>query len=219
MTIGIAIPTYVKHIKFLERLLDSIEMSTVLPDQVVISASEIKEKLPVKNKYSFQITVLSTDDYKNPAENTNIALNWLDTDIMTVIGGDDMVHPQRNEFLIEAFENPDIYAIAHNFKYGDDIDNTFLNKKYDKLDLFIDHIDTVVPNKIYPISSKGEVDFANAFVAFRRVIFDMFKYDESESAIYTEDSLFNRTLIENDYKISYIKNKLALYIKNPDREP
>jgi len=66
MTIGIAIPTYIGHIKFLERLLDSIEDSTVLPDQVVISASELKEKLFIKDKYSFNITVLSPEGYRKP---------------------------------------------------------------------------------------------------------------------------------------------------------
>jgi len=219
MTIGIAIPTYIGHIKFLERLLDSIEDSTVLPDQVVISASELKEKLFIKDKYSFNITVLSPEGYRNPAQNTNIALERLDTDIMTVIGGDDMVHPQRNEFILQAFENKKIDIVVHNHLQATEVDREFLSSHYDSVYLYIDYINTIVPNRIYPISNKQHFNYGNPFISFRRFIFDRFKYDESEEAVYIEDSLFNRALVNSGYKISYIKQRLVLYLKNPYRKP
>jgi hypothetical protein len=40
MTIGIAIPTYVGHIHLLDRLLDSIALSTVQPNEVAVSMSD-----------------------------------------------------------------------------------------------------------------------------------------------------------------------------------
>lgn len=219
MTIGIAIPTYKGHLPYLERLLDSISLSTVMPDKVVIAASET-ETVPVAGRmYPFCVELYFSLAKRNTAQNTNMALSMLDTDILSVIGGDDMVHPQRNEFILRAFENPTINIVVHNFLQSDKIDAEFLDSKYEAIELYPDYIDALFPNIIYPTNKNLHQDFANGFVSFRRGIFRKYKYDESPDSEYIEDSLFNRKLVEDGYKISYIKNKLALYLKNPIRKP
>lgn len=220
MTIGIAIPTYIGHVQYLERLLDSIAQSTILPKEVVVSISEVSEVPNIlKHKYPFVINGYISGTKQNVAQNTNIALDMLTTDILSVIGGDDMIHPQRNEFILRAFENKNIDVVVHNFLQSDHVDHDFLNSRYNNMDLYVDYIDTIFPNQIYPSSKIEHLDFANGFVSFRNEIFRKFKYNESPEAEYIEDSLYTRNLVESGYKISYIKQKLVLYLKNPYRKP
>jgi len=218
MTLGIAIPTYKEHLPFLDRLLWSIGKSTVLPDEVYISASEVEDySFYPENDYGLNLIINITKNKRNPAHNTNFALGNLTTDIYSVIGGDDMVHPQRNEFILRAFEDKSVQIIVHNFKQSLDIDMDFLNTPHKEITLMVDYIDTILPNCIYPTSAIEQPTFANAFISFRRYIFDKFQYDESVDAEFLEDSLYNRNLVMEGYKISYIKEKLALYLKNPIR--
>lgn len=217
MTIGIAIPTYIGHLHLLDRLLDSIAKSTVLPSQVCVSMSECGRE--ITKDYPFELIVLCTPLKQNVAQNTNQALNMLSTDIVSVIGGDDMTHPQRNEFILRAFENDKIDVVVHNFLQTEQVDQKFLDSRYGLMELYVNYIDTLFPNIPYPTSAIEHLDFANGFVSFRRGIFQRFKYDESPEAEYIEDSLFNRRLVESGYKISYIRQKLVLYLKNPYRKP
>lgn len=221
MTIGIAIPTYVGHIHLLERLIDSIAQSTVMPTEVAISMSEISE-IPTflgKKSYPFVVNCHVWGTKMNVAQNTNTALSMLTTDILSVIGGDDMMHPQRCDFLLRAFQNRQVDIVVHNFLQSDHVNEDFLKSRYDLMELYIDYIDTVFPNQIYPSNKKEHLDFANGFISFRSGIFERFKYDESPESEYIEDSLYTRALVEAGYGISYIKQKLVLYLKNPYRKP
>lgn len=217
MTIGIAIPTYWEHVEFLDRLLDSIARSTVQPSQVCVSMSEYGRE--INKDYPFDLIVLCTPLKRNVAQNTNRALSMLTTDIVSVIGGDDMVHPQRNEFLLRAFAHPKITAVVHNFHQDTVVNEAFLSSRYDLMELYVNYIDTLYPNIPYPTSAIEHLDFANGFISFRRELLSKYSYDESPEAEYIEDSLFNRKLVEDGYKISYIPQKLALYLKNPHRKP
>jgi len=216
MTIGIAIPTYIEHIKYLDRLLDSIEASTVKPDEVSICMSECDWK---GGEYSFKLLITQLNDRKNPAQNLNTAISCLSTDIVSIIGGDDMIHPQRNQFLLEVFKHPHIHVVVHNFEYGKNENDYALLKDYDEIILHIDCLDTVTDKQIFPICSSRDIQYANGFGTYRREIFEQYFFNESEAAEFKEDSFFNRNLVIDGYKITYIENKLALYIKNPNRKP
>jgi len=219
MSIGIAIPTYKGHIEFLPRLLDSIAESTVLPNEVSVSVSEVDDIPEVLLKeYPFILNVAINKNRRNPAQNTNTALRMLNTDILSIIGSDDMVHPQRNEFILKAFDNPKVNVVVHNILQSDVVDKDFFDIRYNDIDLLVDYIDTVTINSIHPISSMDDtIGFHNAMVSFKREIFDKFKYNENKSFIYIEDSLFTRELVKDGYHLSYIPHKLALYLKNPNR--
>jgi hypothetical protein len=214
MTLGVAIPTYIGHIHYLDRILDNIEASTVRPQEVSVSISECVYK--PKKKYAFKLILTHSKEVKSAAQNINTALGKLTTDIVSVIGCDDLMHPQRNEFILKAFENNNINIVVHNFLESLDVNEDFLNSRYEQMELEIDYIDTLFDNCLYPKNPTKDVDFGNGLIAFKREIFDLFQYDESEEARTIEDSLFNRKLVENGYKLSYIKQKLVLYLKNPN---
>jgi len=216
MTIGIAIPTYIGHIQYLERLLDSIAESTVLPKQVSISISETS--LFPTRQYPFDIILSQSEDRRNPAENTNIALSKLSTDIFSIIGGDDMVHPQRNEFILWAFKNKDTRAVVHNILQADEIDEEFLKYRYDKPNIFPRFLDTINSISLHPISSRDPyVGFHNAMISFRKDIFSLLQYNERDDLIYVEDSFFTRDLVRKGIFLTYIENRLAIYLKDTHR--
>lgn len=216
MTLGIAIPTYIEHIEYLDRLLDSIKASTVKPDEVSICMSEC---VWIGDRYPFKIITSQFNGRRNVAQNLNVAISMLTTDLISVIGGDDMVHPQRNEFLLEVFKEEDVDAVVHDFMYGEDEDDMFWLDDYDSVDLRVGIINSIKEGIPYPVCEGEDIKFANGFITCRRNIFERFKYDESEDAEFIEDSLFNMNLVLNGINISYIAQELALYIKNPNRPP
>lgn len=212
MTLGIAIPTYDKHISYLPNLLEKIKLSTLLPTQVSVSVSSSKN-IEFLEKYPFELIITTTEDYKNPSQNRNIAASKLSTDIISFIDGDDLPHPQRNEFIMNSFINYNSICILHNYENGSiDYDDFFLinYQNFNLLKEYINHVDDVT---IYPKNINKEVRMHNAHLSLTKEIFLKYKYDEDESVKYSEDSIYTRNLVENGYKICYLENKLSLYVK------
>lgn len=210
MTIGIAIPNYIKYAHLMTRLLDNISKQTILPKCVSVAMSECSWQ--PEREYPFDVVVDCTDQVRGLAKNSNIALSKLDTDIMTIMHGDDLMHPQRNEYLLWAFRNVDVDVVAHNFKYSADPDDELLRKTFKWFSLKHDYINTIVHNKIYPVPEKDNVDFLNGHLTFRRKIFGKFQYDESDPWFLDCDSEFTRRLVQNGIYLSYIPHPLILYM-------
>ena len=98
-TIGVAIPCYKYHIPKLTRCLDSIEAQTVKPNKVVVVCSS-SEQYDIPNyNYSFPLDIVVRPDRRNAAQNRNQAASLLDTDLISFFDGDDIMHPQRIEFV------------------------------------------------------------------------------------------------------------------------
>lgn len=211
MTIGIAIPTYKNHINNIENLLDIISKSTILPKQVSISISSINQYV-FNKKYPFELISSVTNETKNPSQNRNTAASKLQTDIISFIDGDDLPHPQRNEFLLEGFKIGS-ECIVHDYIKNSILNNNFFNIKYDNPNLFQKYIDTVYYDTIYPRNSLTHLDYHCAHISITKKLFDNFKFDERESIKFQEDSYYCRTLVENNHFICYLNNKLSQYIK------
>ena len=210
MTIGIAIPNIGAYKHLLTRLLDNISRQTVLPDMVSIAMSE--GQWSPERDYPFEVIVDCTDNVRGLAQNCNIALSGLDTDIMTIMHGDDLMHPQRNEYLLWAFKDNTVDVVAHGFKYSDDNGDELMRRAFTWTQLKHDYINTIVHNRLYPVNENDtEVEFLNGHLSFRRRIFNKFKYDESPSWFYDCDSEYTRRLVTNGIYISYIPHPLVLY--------
>ena len=214
MTLGLAIPATKNYIGYLEKLLENISTQTVLPDEVSISISEI-EKYQPKNDYGLNLIITCHSTPKNGAENRNIASEKLSTDIISFIDCDDLMHPQRIEYIKNSF-NEGIDALVHNFEMSHNrdwkkIENTledFLNIKYNTCDLEKNVIDSIVSESLFPNSKNKKYVYHNAHLSITNEINKKFKYDTNHIF---PDSLYNRTLVENGYKISFISNKLSYY--------
>lgn len=210
MTLGIAIPTYSGHLYNLHILLDQIAKSTILPIQVSVSISSLNEDLNFPD-YPFELIITKSKDFRNTSQNCNIAASKLTTDIISFFGGDDLPHVKRNEYIIESFKNG-CNVVVHNYLNKDKSAKEFTDD-IGEMELYVDFIDKCTSEVLYPISElEKDIVYANGPISISKEIFNKFKYDETEDFFKKEDAIYNTNLVKNGYKISYIKNKLMLYI-------
>lgn len=213
MKIGVAIPTYIKHLNKLETLLDSIQKSTVLPDEVSVSCSSYYDsKCNIDfDRYPFKINIYFHMESKSASMNRNFAASMLNTDIISFMDSDDIIHPQRSEFILKSFSDNNCSALVHNYKFTNYIDDEFINQRYDDIDYKHEYVNTI--GDVYPINNILHLPYANGHLSVLKSVFDRHKYDESEAVKYREDSEYCNRLVKNGIKISYILNPLSLYIK------
>jgi glycosyltransferase involved in cell wall biosynthesis len=124
MRIGVAIPCFIKHISHCYELLDSINAQTRLPDQVVVSCSSSRPEDFVQKEYKFPLLVIITEERKNAGQNRNIAADKLDTDVISFIDADDIMHPQRLEAIEQAF-NDSLDIVMHAYFLNEECDQEF----------------------------------------------------------------------------------------------
>ena len=213
-TLGIAIPTYNKHISYLKDMLDLISMSTVLPEQVSISASSFNGNEPEISHYPFEVIFTPTKESKNAAQNRNIAGSKLTTDIISFIDGDDLPHIKRNEMILKYFETNTL-PVVHDYFRESKRDLSYTNKDVGELDYKVGIINSITKDAYHHPFPKNEksISYHNAHLSLLNEDFKKFKYNEDKSVERREDSIYNRQLVENGVFISYIKNKLSFYVK------
>jgi hypothetical protein len=116
MSITICIPCYKVHLQKLIRCFDSIEAQTVKPAEVIVSCSSTRdEELPIEfttTRYSFPYRINVTQERKNAAENRNRAAELATTPYISFFDADDMMHPQRLEFITKALRQYPLTAIV-----------------------------------------------------------------------------------------------------------
>lgn len=214
-SLGIAIPTYDKHMSYLKDLLDLISESTVLPEQVSISASSFKGNEPEMGNYPFEVIFTTTKETKNAAQNRNIAGSKLTTDIISFIDGDDLPHIKRNEVIVQYFQEntlPLVHSYFTNKTPSDKIKHT--KKDIELPNVEIGVINHIPNNSIQPMTTNRVVSFHNAHISLLKEDFERFKYDEDESFSRKEDTFFCKKLVESGVNISFIPSKLSVYNRN-----
>lgn len=211
LTFGIAIPTYIKHIDYLDALLDSINSSTSLPDHVVVSVSSYSDREINLKKYHFPLTLIITESYQNPSKNRNIAAKMLETDIISFVDGDDAVHPRRTEILKSVFERHR-KVVCHNYIRLPTLDYIDIHTISDPV-IHYDYINISHPSLAFPVSSHGHRDYHCAHVSLTRELFSQYLYDESEALKYREDADLLNRLVRAGIYIDYIPEALSFYRK------
>ena len=213
--IGVAIPCYSGHAHLLNSLLENIYNSTVKPAQIAVSCSSwnkdeeqtgLYKDIPIKVKYSKRQI--------NQAENRNIAAGLLDTELISFIDADDLMHPQRIEYIIKAFQQSTFDVIYHSFVEKLDSQYNDIFGEIGQLKLSNNAFE-VDPNNKLGIVLKGYengVGCHNAHLTVKRKIMKRFKFDENWEVYRSEDSLFTRMLVENKVPCGYIDNKLSRYM-------
>lgn len=210
MTLGIAIPTYVKHVCYLDPLLANITTSTLRPDKISVSCSSMPFDMVLKVTYnSVPVLLQYTKESLNPAQNRNRAAAVLDTDILSFIDGDDLMHPRRLEYIQFVFSNhPSIDVVYHSYSRGLDYPHTF--ESIDQPTLLLNVIE---PNPDAWGVRVSTSPLHHAHVSMRRSIFETFKFDESSDHAFREDSVYAKKLLEHGIRPAYIENPLSHYIK------
>lgn len=214
MRIGVAIPTYVKHVGLLQSLLDNIASSTIKPHAIAVSCSSVQINKQVQfTVNSVPVVIRYTTATLNPSENRNRAASMLDTDLISFIDGDDLMHPQRLEYVRNVFlNNPIVGAVYHSYDY--------VPLAQRDLPLLTHGAPDITPNRLLQIPDGNGIVVDNepsspihyAHVTVRSSVFRSMKFDESPRHKYREDSLYASTLVSNQIVLAYLRNRLSRYI-------
>jgi glycosyltransferase involved in cell wall biosynthesis len=218
-TLGIAIPVHGKNnLDFTKNvILKELQDSTIKPDKVSLSISGVESIEPFLD-YGFEIIVTQNIELKNAAQNRNIAGSALNTDIISFIDSDDVPHKQRNEYILEVFNNFKTSAIVHNYEIGPQVSEEFLYRKYNKnidKEIFFNAIDDINTGHIWPAPSNRDLwtPCHNAHVSVLLDVFKKIKYNELPSFERIEDSVYTSELVQQGIHISIITTKLSWYRK------
>jgi glycosyltransferase involved in cell wall biosynthesis len=181
---------------------------------VCVSISDTNDNTLLRENFNFPIKWIRNPDSEEGCTNRNIAAENLTTDIITFMDCDDLVHSQRNEFILKAFHEG-AETFVHSYVLGSrdlktDIEKNkiFLESVHNKPVILKDYLTTFGT----PIGPQNEVNrnvhYHNAHVSVTKEIFEKIKYEVHPFC----DSYYTRRLVENGYKIWYTPNELSYYI-------
>lgn len=141
LKVSYIIPCYWGHFKHLQGLLDVLCKQTVLPDEVVISLSEIQklDDADVQKLESqilpFRLLIIKHTEKLSTGANRNCACENASGDICILNDADDLPHVQRIEFIRDVFEQTDAQMVMHDFDFSFDIFEKYepIEIRYQKL--------------------------------------------------------------------------------------
>jgi glycosyltransferase involved in cell wall biosynthesis len=177
-TIGIAVPCYKNHIKYIPQLIANLQSQTRKPDQIVISCSSVDAaalaELECLPQTELDIRLIPIKEQKNGSSNRNIAAAHLNTDLIAFFDVDDLMHPQRIEFVLSIYEKTKFDVLYHNYiGMADEF------TKYTNCDI---HILDAGTKPVKPAH--------HAHVTVRRQVFDQIKWPEGKLFEGAEDSAY-----------------------------
>lgn len=119
---SVIIPCSYKHAQHLPELLHMLEQQTVLPDEVVISLSEVNKVEPAliqaiqDTSWEFPCILLTSPNVQYAGKNRNIGCANASGDIFILQDADDIPHPQRVEAIKYCFEHYDyVHHLMHEY--------------------------------------------------------------------------------------------------------
>jgi glycosyltransferase involved in cell wall biosynthesis len=131
-TVSIIIPCYPGHFKFLKELILDFCQQTVLPEEIVISLSEVEkiDKIELEHLRNidlpFKLLLIENKQKLYAGENRNIAAAKSTSDIIICQDADDKPHPQRIEIIKSQFIESIIDHLIHGYsKLANELDFSF----------------------------------------------------------------------------------------------
>lgn len=206
-TIGVAVPCYKHHVKLLLRMLQSIEENSIKPEIVIISCSSMDDEELILPEYSFPVRLILHKERKNAAENRNIAAAQLTTDIVSFFDADDIMHPQRIEFILNAFNKYDCKIVLHNFyETYNSVFTTYDTAAYEYGVL------ERAPSGCAIVKYNWRSLIHHSQVSVLKDVLDKIKFIETADHERREDAVFcGHVLAEFPGDNVYISNKLSAY--------
>lgn len=216
LTIGVAIPCYSGHVKYITSLLDNIAESTRKPDDVVISCSSSENNGTLMFTYKdMPVRIWYSTERLNQATNRNRAASLLQTDLITFFDADDLMHPKRIQFLCDTFaQRPDISVVYHGFERNPTRDDPFW-EELQPTPLPNPMIKDPEGNGILVLSDPPKLHIHHhAHVTVRKEVFERLKFDEDWTYYRMEDSVYGVKLLRNKIPMLFLNNRLSRYIFN-----
>jgi len=211
LTLGVAIPCYKGHIDILKHALDSIDKQTRKPDKVVVSCSSSESSdIPASYfQYSFPVSIFTSSEKRNVAQNRNFASSKLDTDIVSFIDADDIMHPQRLEAIEQGFLHHDIQIFLH--FYETNMKREFITYHEFPVEL---HKMYVCPwRSVQHTNYRRASIIHNSQCSVRRGVFDRIHFQEGPEFVGREDTWFvGDVLLTYPGKNAYCPLRLSRYL-------
>jgi glycosyltransferase involved in cell wall biosynthesis len=212
MTTSVLIPCCKKHFSLLENLLGSYEKQTCLPDEIVISLSDVEklnkddidrlENLP----WSFDLKIIKKEGKESAGQNRNIAYKNSKGDVIIYQDADDLPHPQRVELIKYLFENYYIDHLMHTWIYPQDHFKPYIKEK-----LILVPCATYNDLRRYEFLHNGNVSMTRE-VADKIVWESVFGYDRDvEFNMRVYQAFKNKVLLRADLII--YRNSLSAFAK------
>ncbi len=206
MTASVIIPCYWRHAQFLFDLLKVYEHQTELPDEVVISMSEVGKvktsliKMLQQERWLFPITLLISEEQLFAGENRNRACAHAKGDILICQDADDIPHPQRIEIIKHFFKTHKVDHLMHEW-IAIGAHSAIDIKKYD-----LTQIDFAFPKNFQ--EAWLSATFTNGNVAIAQHVFEKVKWS---SAHRRQDSAFNKEVYSSFNHCITLNVPLLLY--------
>ena len=162
------------------------------------------ESFPTLPPYSFPVEVLVHAGRKNAAENRNCAARQNRCDLLSFMDCDDIMHPQRLEFIEKALRENDF--VVHNYIMKDKLDDAWT--VYDVPEFESNCLCTVNHTAIRHLHDKP---VHASQCSMRAYVFQKVNFDESREAERREDSLFCNKVLREGYKDVYVAQALGKY--------
>lgn len=197
LTTSVIIPCHPKHAKYLYELLKIYEKQTILPDEIVISISEVDQIQPhiIKTlqdeQWLFPVKLILSQKKLVAAQNRNIACAQATSEIFICQDADDIPHKQRIEVIKYFFEKFELDFLLHKFAF-----NNTENNEIEKIKMIQDFssIDYTYIHTYHEAWIVGFMLFGQP--AFRRHVFQKIKWPEIPI---DEDNTFDNTIL-NTFK-------------------
>jgi glycosyltransferase involved in cell wall biosynthesis len=207
-SLGVVIPCHKPYIPFLGQCLDSIEFQTVKPDKVVVvCSSSTPDDIPSSyTDYSFPVTIITREDVRNQAQNRNQGLSIIGTDIVSFFDADDLMHPQRIQYLRTYMPHTDL--LVHAFAIEEPVFRVIRRPTVykDRLGCAPSGCLQVVPFRAALIH--------HAHATVRADVLKTFTFDEHPDVVRREDSLFCGGIVRSGARTLYIEEPLSWYRLN-----
>jgi len=214
LTLGVAVPCHAGHEQYIDSLIDNILLSTLRPQEIVISCSGwIESRSDVYVRDGVNIQIIYDPRILNAAQNRNIAGSYITSDVISFIDVDDLMHPKRLEYITNAFEsevNTDV--VYHSYRR---LHSTKRQEPFWEIDsINIVHSRVIGNPRAYGLMVEIDptMPIHHAHVSLKRKIFEKIKFDENQSFHRLEDSVYGKRLAVSGYRIVYLSNELSKYM-------
>ena len=204
--------------------LDSLEAQTEKPDRVLVVCSQATdEDIPESYRtYTFPLEFVTREGVYNQSQNRNEGIKRMNTDIVSFFDADDIMHPQRIEFIRRYFPGSDI--LLHGYKTDSPVFEPISQPIVHHSGLIRGHTGCVVfdpKGAVTRYYATGEFDASytewkkplhHAQFSIRAEFLEFMKFPEDPKRIINEDALFCGLVISMSHvKSVFIEDSLSWY--------
>lgn len=219
--VGVAIPCYLHHVPELLRCLASIARQTLAPEGVVVSCSSCSSAdvpADLASRFSFPLLIQTTPERRNAAQNRNAAAAILASsfavEVVSFFDADDVMHPQRLEFVRRAFAwLPGRKVVLHAYEEGcEEAAAAWSSARFDRVDVR-PGVCRRAPSGCVVVDGDWGRRIHHAHVSVHRSVLDGHRFPEDARLERREDSLYCGEVVHacGAHTTAYIEQPLSWY--------